>query len=58
VHALNDEAAVVVLHGDDAFHAENIESERLRDILNPGNEALWIERTVRAEREASTGNQS
>ena len=51
MHALNDEALVVVLHGDDALHAKDIESERLGDILNPGNEPLGVERPVGAERQ-------
>ena len=50
--ALDDEALVIIHYRDDAFHAQDIGTELLRDVLDPGNELLRMQRPVGGEREA------
>src|ERR1700748_3026546 len=38
VHTLDNEAFVIAVHCDDAFHPENVLAETSRDSLNPGDE--------------------
>ncbi|ENN87451.1 hypothetical protein RHSP_28281 [Rhizobium freirei PRF 81] len=42
VYALNDVALRVVLEGDDALEAQDVRALRLRDLLDPGEEAFGI----------------
>src|SRR5260370_28620982 len=53
VHALDHEALIVVLHRNDAFHYKDVCSEILRDLLNPGNEPLRIDRPDVGQRQAA-----
>ena len=46
VHALDHKALVVVLHRNYALHSKDVCCEILRDLPNPGNEPLRIERAV------------
>src|SRR5258708_5162071 len=53
VHGLDHKALIVVLHRKDALHSKDVCSEILRDLLNPGNEPLRIERAVGGQRQAA-----
>src|SRR5258707_8958267 len=53
VHGLDHKALIVVLHRKDAFHSKDVCSEILRDLLNPGNEPLRIERAVGSQGQAA-----
>src|SRR5260370_9456633 len=53
VYGLDHKALIVVLHRTDAFHSKDVCSEILRDLLNPGNEPLRIERPVGGQRQAA-----
>src|SRR5207249_8653223 len=53
VDTLDDKTLVVVRHRDDALHPQDVGSERLRDILDPGDELLRIHRTIGRERQAA-----
>src|ERR1700736_5279866 len=53
MHALDHEALVVVLHRNDALHSEDVGSDFLGDLLDPGNEPVGIERAVGGKRDAA-----
>src|SRR5919198_4977116 len=52
VHALNDEAFVIILHRDDALHPQDVRAEILGDVLDPRDEALGVHRSVTGQRQA------
>jgi hypothetical protein len=51
VHALDDEASIVVLHRDDALHPKDLHPEILGNFLNPGDEPVGIHRPARGQRQ-------
>src|ERR1700731_5050287 len=50
VHALEHEARIVVLEGEDAFAAQNVGAFLLHQILHPRKELVRIERLVATQR--------
>src|SRR6202171_5920139 len=50
VHALEHEALIVILEGEDAFAAQNVGAFLLHQILHPRKELVRIERLVAAQR--------
>ena len=50
VHALEDEALVVILEREDAFAAQDVRAFLLHQVLHPGKELVGIERLVALER--------
>src|SRR5690349_10732613 len=50
VHALKNEALLVVLESENAFAAQNVRALLLHQVLYPGKEFVWIERLFRAQR--------
>src|SRR6476620_6449132 len=51
VHALEHEALVVVLEGEDAFAAQNARPLLLHQVLHPGEELVRVERLVGPDRD-------
>ena len=49
VYALNDKALIIVLHGDNAFHAQYIHAETLCDVLDPGHEPCRFHGSIGGE---------
>src|SRR6202030_835472 len=50
MHALEHEARIVVLEGEDAFAAQNVRAFLLHQVLHPRKELVRIERLVAPER--------
>src|SRR5262249_33475796 len=50
VHALKDEALLVVLESENAFAAQNVRPLLLHQVLHPGKEFVRIERLLGAQR--------
>src|SRR6478735_215046 len=51
VHALEDEAFVVILEGEDALAAQNARPLLLHEVLHPGEELVRVERLVGPDRD-------
>src|SRR6185436_6718947 len=51
VHALEHEALVVILEGEDALAAQNARPLLLHEVLHPGEELVRVERLVGADRD-------
>src|SRR6185295_17183661 len=51
VHALEHEALVVVLEGEDALAAQNARPLLLHEVLHPGEELVRVERLVGPDRD-------
>src|SRR5580704_10829851 len=50
VHALEHEALIVILEGEDAFAAQNVRAFLLHQVLHPRKELVRIERLVALQR--------
>src|SRR2546430_16187877 len=52
VDSLDDKALIVILHGNNAFHPQDVHPEDLRDVLNPRDELRRIYRLIGGEGQA------
>jgi hypothetical protein len=50
MNGLNNEAVVIIAHGEHALHAQNVNPEAPNHFADPWQELVWIEWTVGDQR--------